>query len=94
MAVIAVVKPPVIPETDDGAKVRLRVPVVTDPPVVFDAVDVAGCDVNPPDVGAGHPIGSHDAMGASGSHDDSRPFVGVAQVIAGVDLPVVLADVD
>ena len=37
---IADVKPPVIPDTADGAKVRLRVPVVIEPPDVFDAVAV------------------------------------------------------
>lgn len=37
---IAVTKPPVLPETDDGAKVRLKVPVVIAPPEVLDAVAV------------------------------------------------------
>jgi len=41
MAVIAVVKPPVIPETEDAACVSFNVPVVTDPPEVLDAVAVS-----------------------------------------------------
>lgn len=40
-AVIAVTKPPVIPTTDEGAWVSFRVPLVIEPPEVFDAVAVS-----------------------------------------------------
>lgn len=44
IVLIAVTKPPVLPLTEEGAKVRLRVPVVIDPPDVLDAVAVSAAN--------------------------------------------------
>jgi hypothetical protein len=46
IADIADVKPPVMPETDDGAKVKERVPVDTEPPEVLVAVAVRAANTD------------------------------------------------